>query len=178
MARRLPSLTRSVPWAPGLLSIDPAGYAARLAFEGLTQGEIFAALALRFPDELPQRMGQLAHGAVARVALYDAFVSGSASERIDRALIRRDFSLPEAYRYIVNVVLQARDPITGRFTGRAWRAVVVESERNLTLAELQGQVWRTIVEHYISRTSPQGELTDDWEWSARQYIVLDVSRRT
>lgn len=120
----MPLYSRRVPWAPGLLTTEPRGYAARLAEMGRTGAQIRDALKTQFPSLSPQQAGQLAAQAGRVRNVLDQF-DRRLKATFDRQDLPRNPGLPEAYRFIVRVEL--RNPDTG---DRYHRVVVLDYSSN------------------------------------------------
>lgn len=169
-------MSRGAAWPPGILTAEPAGVAARLAFNRVPRDDIYDELRVQFPDpELsPQRAGQLANQAVAQRSDYRGFERGPNAGQLDRADIPRNPHLPSSYQYIVEVELQ------GSGGSQTYRTVVVDSAGNMTKRELRDAFAETVEELFdpAAGGSPRGRLDPGEDWTIKGWGLIQAARRT
>lgn len=158
---------------------DPNQYAAWLAFNGFDRGEILGRLTEAFPDLDAQQIGKLASQAGRVRQEISAWEAGDPADRIARVDIPRLRSIPDSYRYVVNIVCEATDEDGEELIDA--RTMVIDSGRNLSRGNLEDQAMLTYNQLFTStdrRTGSPRLFPDLPEPTACYMDVVSVARRT
>lgn len=170
----------NVPWNPRPFRSSPRAYSHFLSFLGQTRDEIYAALTEKFGQGsaaanplTPQRIGQLATAAENSRQRFATFFGQGDDFKLPRSLIPRDPGQDATYRFALNVQFCKRGS-----TETEWRAVILDSDTNLTAGDLQQRASAlAYVTYNREGGSPLPAATVE-RWDVCGFDLIGVTRRT
>lgn len=144
----MPYSPRGVPWSPGPLLSSPLGMAAWRRAQGEDLSSLGESLSASFPDVNPAQIGKVVGQYRRLEPILEAYASDAAA-KLRRQDVARDASIPESYRYVVNV------HFSGPFGfGGTTRTLIIDSPGALTWGRLRAQA-AAMVDRYF--TDPRYE---------------------